>query len=770
MFTVHVGSWKLKRLVSAFLIMGASCAISQVLLVREFMIIFSGDELTLGIIFVNWLLCVAIGSWGLGRIAEGLTENIEWFIITQILSAVILPVQILLTRTVGGWIGGGRGEIVGLLPTFYSTFLVLFPFCSLHGFQFTLGSKLLSKKFDTSSIQIGKTYVFESLGSMIGGLVFTYLLVHYLHVLEIAVFLGMLNLSQALFLQITEKRGGGTGFGGRILTGIIVILLTINAFAIVSGKVSELHAASYRWQYKEMDLLHYENSIYGNIVITQSDGQLDFWVNGLPLFTSPDPDMAFVEEVTHFPMLQHPSPEKVLLIGGGVGGVLDEILKHPVREVYYIELDPLTIDLARKYSPIAPALLDDPRVRVIHVDGRLFVKRTEDSFDVIIVNLPAPSTLQLNRFYTLEFFKEIHKILNEDGVFSIGLSSSLGHVPEEMRDRNKCIYETIREVFPSYLVVPGYYNLFLASPSTKGDALTYNAGTLFQRLLNRGIKTSLFTEGYIQYKFSPDMLERGLAYLYENREEINRDLRPVGVYYDLVLWNAMFYPHSRRFFGFISRINLWWFIIPLGLLIWAFMKLRKRLKSPSIPVYTTIMTTGFAGMTFNIVLTFGFQALCGYLYQELAMVSATFMLGLAVGGLCMSQAIPRLRKGVSTLAKVEFAIIAYSFTLPLVITLLFSVSELFMFQWIRLLLPLLNCAAGFLVGLEFPLASEICLKDSGRVGRVAGALYASDLLGGCAGALLSSIWLIPLLGVLRTCLVVAVFNAASLLLLIMSGR
>ena len=762
----------MKRLVLAILVMGFSCSISQVLLVREFMTIFCGNELILGIIFVNWLLGIALGSWGLGRLADRPTRRLDWLVVIFILVSIVLPIQILFVRSMGGWLVAERGEMAGLIPTFYSTFLAMLPFCTLHGFQFTLGCKLYPRGGDADepSIQISRVYVLESLGSVMGGLAFTYLLVHHLRVLEMSVCLSLLNLSVALLLLKAERAGPASRFSETLLTGVIILLIAVSGYATLSGGVGDLDAASYRWQWERLGLVHYQNSIYGNIAVTRSDGQLDFWVNGLPLFTTPDPDIAFVEEVVHFPMLQHPSPEKVLLIGGGVGGVLEELLKHPVRKVTYVELDPLIIELVGRYSQGASAVLDDPRVEVVHADGRLFVKGAEGFFDVAIVNLPSPSTLQLNRFYTIEFFREVHDVLEEDGILSIGLPSSLAHISEEMGARNKCVYDTIRRVFPSRLVVPGDYNIFLASPSSGEGVLTYDVEILYQRLRDRGLETSLFTEDYLQYKFSPERMEIGLAYLHRNRVEVNRDMRPVAVYYDLALWNAMFYPHARAFFTLMSHVELWWLIIPLGFSILALLMVRRRLRLVWTPIYLTIFTTGLAGMTFSIITLYAFQALCGYLYQELGVVAAAFMLGLSLGGWFMSRRVSKLRVDISTLAKTELAIIAYSLITPLAITL-FSLRtpEPFILPLVRVALPLLNCIAGFLVGLEFPLVSRICLRGSDRTGRVAGTLYASDLFGACVGSLMSSIWLIPLHGVLGACLVAAALNAASLALLYISS-
>lgn len=743
--------------------MGFSCSISQVLLVREFMNIFCGNELILGVILANWLLIIAFGSGILGRLADTLGRRIDWLVLTLVLTSTVLPLQILFVRSMGGWFVAARGEMVGLLSTFYVTFLALLPFCSLHGFQFTLGCKLSLSGDDRSPIKMSRLYVLEAIGAVIGGLAFTYLLVHHLHVLEISIGLSLLNLFLALVLL---KGGDSSNLPWRLLTAVIVMLLALDVYAVATGTLRVVDIASYQQQWGGLKLIHHENSIYGNIAITRSDGQRDFWVNSLPLFSAPDPDIAFIEEVVHIPMLQHPSPDSVLLIGEGLGGVLREILKHPVRRVVYVELDPLLIELAKKYSYETSVVLDDPRVEVVHADSRLFVKGSEDLFDVVIVNLPSPSTLQLNRLYTLEFFREAREILDENGIISTGITSSLTYVAEEMGARNRCIYDAIKMVFPSCLAVPGEYNIFLASPSTRADVLIYDASILHQRLLDRGVETSLLTEGYIKYKFSPEKIKMALAYLHRGGGEINRDTRPLAVYYDLALWNTMFHPHMRAIFTLMQRVDLWWFLLPLGLSTSALMMRRRTLRISHAPIYLTLFTTGLAGMTFSIITLYAFQVLCGYLYQELGAVAASFMLGLALGGWFMSRRISRLGGGVPALACVEGGIVAYSLLLPLAIEV-FSIPAVkpIILPLVRTALPLLNCASGFLVGLGFPLASEICLRGGDRIGSVAGAVYASDLLGGCVGSLISGIWLISLHGIPGACFMVATLNAASLILL-----
>lgn len=220
----------------------------------------------------------------------------------------------------------------------------------------------------------------------------------------------------------------------------------------------------------------------------------------------------------------------------------------------------------------------------------------------------------------------------------------------------------------------------------------------------------------------------------------------------------------------VSHMRLWWFAIPSGLL--AFMSLaigvrRKRAKPGLLPVTVAIITTGFAGMTFSIILMLALQTMEGYLYQKLAIIIAAFMLGLALGGTYMNRIMYRLKREVLTQAMIVLIIVVYSILVALILGLIFTgTAKLPSFLPVEVLLSVLNCAAGFLVGLEFPLANKIYLAGNERVGQVAGSLYAADLLGGCLGAVMTSVFLIPVLGIPQTCFVIAMLNGASFVLLL----
>jgi len=745
------------------------------LLIREFILNFQGNELSLGVILANWMLLMALGSWQLGKLADRLSNRGTVFILTQVLVAVVLPLEILFARSINNLVGIEPGEVVGLFPIFYSSLIVLAPLGILHGFQFALGSRILSTGSHAPAVEVGKVYISEAVGTMIGGIMFTYLLVHYLHPLEITLGVGLLCLASALLLLKPEAiawRSRGER-GTKLLVCLVVLTIGLGLHSLVMSSIDTLHDVSARWQWSGHHLVYYRNSVYGNVSITQRGEQLNLYESGLPMFAVPNPDIAFNEEVIHFPMLHHPSPKKVLLIGGGIGGTLEETLKHPVNEVHYAELDPLIIEATREFAPQSfLRALDDPRVVIKHVDARFLVKNSRETYDVVIVTLPSPSTLQLNRLYTSEFLVEVANILKPTGIFSTVAPSSETYLSREMINLNKCLHGTLEEVFESVLIIPGDCNIFLAA--TGSQLIGQDIDTVCRRFQARQLETKLLTADYIEYKLNPVRTESLLApILTADQTPVNQDLHPIGCYYNLALWNTMFYPGAAGFFDWISQMHLWWFAIPAGLLALMAVRiaLRRKVSKPRlVPVALAIITTGFAGMTFSIILLLVLQTLEGYLYQKIAIIIAAFMLGLALGGAYMNHIMYRLRREVLALAKIELIIVAYSIFVALILILIFTgMAKLPFFLPAEVFLSALNCGAGFLAGLEFPLANKIYLGTNERVGQVAGSLYAADLLGGCVGAILAAVFLVPVLGVPQTCFVIAMLNAGSFILLLTSA-
>ena len=741
---------------------GFTSTIGQVVLMRELVATFYGNELLFGLVLTAWLAWVAVGSWGLARLAERRRLGVGTFAAGLALAAPLLPVQICLVRDARALLGVTPGAFVEFGPMVAAIVLILAPLCLLAGFLFTLGTRLTVEQGGAA----GQAYVWESAGAVAGGTLFSFLLIRHLDPFQTTLLVASVNLAVATGLISSFPH---LPFPRFLPSLLLFAVLTIATLPL--GR--HLHHTTLRWQWS--DLAFAADSPYGRLIIQARDGQRVFFENGLLAFETQG---TFPEEVAHFPLLAHPDPQSILLVGGGVAGDVREILKHPTARVTYVELDPLLIEAAQAHLPPEDAaVLSDPRVTLILTDGRLHIKKCAEpvegtarcTFDVVILDLPEPATGAINRFYTREFFEEVQAVLNPGGIFALGLPSAENYWSPELARRNGSVYHTLRAVFPEILVLPGEHNFFLAS----GVPLEADFTVLAGRLADRGIETRWVTPEYIEYIFTTDRFAQVQAELAATTGiRLNEDLTPICYYYDLALWLSRFYPSTgspprvlavagqtpnlHGAFEGAGLVNLWWVAAPLVLIV----LLVRWQRGWAVPV--AIAGIGLAEMTLEVVILFAFQVLHGYVYAEVSLIVTAFMAGLALGGAASNQwlAVSSQRSAVGgwstkrALIAVQAAVAVYSGLFPLILSLPIPAPAL--------VFPLLALLAGTLTGMAFPLAVAL---TRGSAGHVAGMLYGVDLVGGCVGALLAAVLLVPVLGIPQTCVAVALVGLAGLLVL-----
>lgn len=767
--------------------MGFTAIVAQVILIRELLTSFSGNELAIGIFFANWLLLEALGSFGAGRWAARVKSGIPYYAFLQLILASSFPVVILLTRIAKHFLGIIPGQGINVLTIFYVSFFLLTPLGLTDGAQFSFGCRLYSASRQPNAASIGKVYIYEAIGSLVGGIAGTYLCLQYLNSFQTAFALALLNILSAILLLVFASSKPGPTQPLKYKAAVYpshftikiaaVALLLICVLLFPLGGVDKLHTKSVSAQWRHYNVLDYRNSIYGNIAVLQRLEQLNIMSNGVPVSTIPTPDIAFIEEFVHLSLLSQPNPQKVLLVGGGVGGVLKEILRHPIQEVDYAELDPLIIRTAQQHAPSFTASnLDDPRVHIHYVDGRYLIRTTDEHYDVIFINLPDPSTLEINRFYTLEFYRMSKQRLKANGILCFLLPGSMTYLSREMIDLNATIIQTTKHVFPYLSSIPGEYNLILASSSE--SVIQNSADILIERMRERSLQIRLLSDFHIRYKFDQKRLK-----WYDNEIRkagemmLNRDFHPSALYYDLVFWNSIHSPAVARIFQQLKCLRFSYIVIPVALVFGILLLLQRyRLAWQKSFIVFPIIATGFAGMGVDIVLVLAFQSFYGYIYHWIGLLIAAFMVGLAVGGMWMTRRI----KGVpqadviddyAIFLKLELFIVLYTAVLIGVLYLLNRFQEYaFIFAAAQFILLFLNALCGFLVGAEFPLANTIYLKHTLNYTETAGKLYAADLIGSWIGALFVTITFIPLFGIFNTCLLILFINFCSLLLFVFSKR
>lgn len=754
----------------AFILMGFTFTITQVMVIRELLVIFIGNELSSAIILANWLLLEAAGSFFLGRKVKELGLQKRGYVLLQLLVSILLPLTIYGVRCLRDFMGLSTGEGASLLQIFFWTGVLLAPFGVVDGVMFALACSLHSDFAKKTVASIGRVYLYEALGGVAGGIIYTFFFIPFFTSFQVAFLGGILNLISALLLVSTgeERRTARS----KILAGILWPILIGNVMALFLSGAGSLEKSSLDRLWRGLQVLESRWSPYGNVTVGRREEQLTFFSNGIPICNTPVPDIALVEEMVHYPLLFSPSPRRVLIIGGGFGGVITEVLKHPVEEVHYTEIDPLIIQLVKEnLTPLTRQEIKDPRVRIHPLDGRLYIKTTPQKFDLVLLNLPGPSTLELNRYYTVEFFGEIFHQLRERGVLALSMPGSEAYLSLEMRDLNLSLIQSLREVFPSVHIIPGGVNFILASAAA--DAELPLPDGFISRLKDRKISTQFLTDFQIRFKLQKqrqqwleDSLRRG------GPVRLNRDANPSGLYYGIAYWNAQFHPFLQIFWGRVKELRLWHLATPLLLLI-CLAPIIKRKRGgdwTKEALVWVVATTGFFGIAFSILLIFSLQTLYGYAYQWIGLLIATFMGGLALGSWTMTWALERIRKFARTLCWVEVFIISWA-TMGMVLLALFYSPGLAPRSLSATgFVLVLNGMAGFLVGLEFPLSSGIFIRSEEGVSRTAGILYGVDLFGAWAGSLLVGVLLIPVLGILQTCALVIFLKLASLLLAVIALR
>lgn len=689
-------------------IMGLTSILMQITAMRELLTVFSGNELDIGITLSVWLTAVGIGSYGGYRLRFG-----NAFAISFLLVGFLLQPTILFIGLIRPLFPFELGETISLTTTLIFTIISLLPLCLVIGFLFPLAVSYLEGN-------TAKVYSLEAGGAFIGGALFTLLLSGRIDAFALSAAVSIINLTMAVLLLRKKS--------------LIVILLIPIAFYFGFTKINSM------LQWKGLRLIERVESRYGEIAVLKLREQTNVYSSGRFQFSYPDPQ---TEELrTHLPMSIHPSPFHILVIGGSPA-VLRELLKYPVSKIDFLEIDPKIIDVSWRLLGVEDReVLKDKRARIITEDARRFVKRLHTAdYDLVILNLPEPSTANINRFYTTDFFAEVKAVLKENGIFSLTLPTSSGYIGRRMQVANGSIYNSIKGVFKFVEVSSEEYGYIFASESL----FDISTKTLTSRFSKRAIKTGYLQTYILEDAFSPLKINM-VRERFEKITIINRDLMPVAYLYNLMLWAEV---HGGRILNYLLELKGWQtaFAFISALMIVAIILWKKRQQA----VYFSMFTTGYSAMAFSMIVILTYQALYGYVYEMIGLLTAIFMIGMACGAYIIKGAQMPLR----WLRLFETAAIMIFISTPL-----FLNNEPFFYT--------LNMLCGMIAGAQFATAN-LCLKEQETV-RKAGRLYGTDLVGSFFGALITAIFSMPLLGVQNTLLFLILIKGISLALLFSIGH
>jgi spermidine synthase len=316
---------------AALTLIGFSAVIGQIILMRELIVVFNGNEISLGIMLATWLLWTAVGSSLSSGFALGGNDARRAVAVLECILAVILLPTLWALRTTKSVFQTVPGELVGPLPMILTSLVCLSLFCLVSGALFLVAARMYEQECAVSSrLAASSAYMLEAVGSGLGGILASIVLLRFLESFQIATIVAILNLCMAavLLLRMSRKQFGAL----TVASGLLAIPLLV----LVAPSLNR-SAQAHLW--RGFRLVGSRDSIYGNLTVTETSNTRSIYQNGVILANTPDENAA--EEAVHYALLENPAPRHILMIGGGVNGSVVEALKHPtVERIDYVELDP----------------------------------------------------------------------------------------------------------------------------------------------------------------------------------------------------------------------------------------------------------------------------------------------------------------------------------------------------------------------------------------------------------------------------------------------
>lgn len=730
---------------------------AQTLLFRQFLTVFEGNELSIGFFFSSWLLWAAAGALAARarlRVLDRLCGHFEF------LPLVYLPVyaiQVWLINNARSLAGIEPYELFPLVKMIPFSFLANAPVSLWTGLLFVLACRWMS---DDQSVPVATVYVWEAVGSFVGGIAVTLLLA--LGVAGETVFLHAAILVTSAFCIFRLSRR-------RYISAIVPVLIVLLAWGA---------GLDHAWQrannLRAWERLLPRETFQGTFVTPQSKysyGQYQGQFNVVAWESIADsiPGTEHASEVLAVHLAQHPGARRFLVAGPGSFSICRRLLLLPQAEsITWLDMDP-------DYPAHLLSVLPDEfragveRLTIPKAEMRRYLSDMGREYDLIILNMPDATTLTLNRYFTREFFLLLKERLRESGVIGVRVSGGENYMSDELINAGASVFHTLDSVFDRIVLKPGDETWLIASD---GQELSVSPAILRDRFGAIDGSDTLYPPEGLMSRYLPDRIEAQMAQYREAGKVLpedlllNTDRHPKALFHSLLFASreagatVSLAAGIRRFAG--SGV----LIVPLGICLYLLLRIvylagnRGRNIADAneqdvrpFDYYFLIFSTGAVGMAVSIILMFMYQSVFGSLFLHVGLVSALFMLGLSVSSMTCERILARRQKLSGYLLPTGILLyvgfIAVVYVMPA--------------QPPQALFVTLFLLSGLLAGLYVPIVARQ-LKSAGLANDEVGAfIELNDHLGGALGGLMTGLVLLPIFGTPCTLGVAALLLAAGLL-------
>ncbi len=762
-----------QRIFAAILLLGACAQVLQALLIREGLTVFYCNEISLGAFYAGWLFWLAIGSmlvvrWGGARRS---LDPLPWLRRSLLLLPLFLIAQVLALRTVRLLLDVSLGQLVPLGDLFLSLFVITAPSGLVIGIAFPLACRALEMASAVPALgavpRVGiasRLYLADALGALVGGLLFTFVLVRWAGVAQT---LALVTLCCAAMVLGLCARSAPCCRATLLASIALATLGLLVVLAPASSRIEHrLETLRFQTLQPGLAMVTAAQTRYGHRAVARLGDQYSLVADGqvsesfpLPLETAQQ--AAYVQAQAAG---AGGAAKRVLLLEGFAGGLAAELLRWRVQRLDQVEQDRVAFDLVRAYLD-APsrAALDDSRLHLHFADGRRFLARlpADERYDLILALSATPSSATGNRYFTQTFYTSVRDHLSPGGVFCTRVSAASNYLGETVGGYLGSVYRTLSAPFAEVAIMPGDEVTLCASP-TPGQ-VSEDPEVLEERYLALPLAERRFpAEGFRTLLPASD-----IAYVRERLArvpaDINTDARPVTYYLNMVLWGSFSGSGFVAALAGLRLLGAWPYLLPpvLFVLLWL---LRSSFEGFSRPVLLRragtfgLFVLGIAAMAAQLVVLFGYQARVGFMFERVALLNGLFMTGLALGA-GIGQ---RLARGVAPVAWLLGLLVATALVLlavPWAVERIGDGAPALQEPGFLMLALLL----GLLTGTGFPLTVLVAELDLADVLSSGGMAQAADNLGGAVGGLVAGALMVPLLGIEGTCRVLAALLGLSLL-------
>jgi len=735
-----------------FFLLGALSLLIQTLLLREAFFVFHGGEIGFGLFFAVWLAGIGAGA-RLGVAARRARASgtagacRSRFDAGLCLLALLGAAQVIAFRASGLLFCAESGGYLGVLPFAGLLLLAAVPAAWLTGWLFPLG-------LSTQRIGAGSAYGFEALGSMAGGACASLIALSRMAALPLlGLGLGAAALP-ALVASLKRRRARW-----EVLAGVLAAAL------LASGTLARLDRATLalRWRLLATgtDVVEQFDTPYHHVTLAEREQELSLYLDGAYRGALRDPyvdSLAATQIVT-----QHPAPRRLLLLAPALLGPGSLLAERAGALATHVRADTQLDRMLRDYLPPTGALERVAR------DPRAFVRSTAADpagarYDQIAVLHGGAASGASNRLYTVEFFTLCARLLRPGGMLALRFAGAANVASPEESLARASIHAALRACFADVRVTPGPQHCFFAAQprgaagEMRRSPLTWNADSLAARRARAWPTRRPWPAALFGQLYPAERIETLAAELAAQASTVppNRDRRPITYFEQLRRWARLADSPAGALLAH-ARAQPW-----LAAVVWLALLLLAAwpLRAAHGPALVSLASTGLTGMGMSLLLLFVFQSIRGTLYLHVGLVVAAYMLGLGAGALSNERRARRHSATQRALAVSDLAWVAFLLAAaPLTAALARAPVAVATGGLLGVML-----LAGWLTAAPFPwaVAHLARARGYGRV-RAGGWSDAVDHGGAVAGALVTGIFFIPLLGIDGTLLLLAAVKASAAL-------